>query len=1141
MRSSLDARTLIAKRKRRKGTRILLKKNSTKYPGTFIYFNRGRASLDLNSEIFDRQDAVTKLTQKSSNLIADNDINIIAKDDIDILASNLSTINSSGLGEINLTSKNGNVNILSQSNTINTSTQIKQENLALSFGIGNAHVDTAYAVHDLKEAGDSVVEAKANLNAMETKFKNGEASKDAVDDAKVNLALATANLYLAKIKLNAAATKSAGSAESLWTGFYGDVRLNASTTRTNSNSQSIGNVASNVTSNNGDINIKSGLELSDTDEDLLKQLVGNSNIEGSNIRAINGGDINITSKANTNIKASKDTFASSSKTTSRNSSVTLASSNSGGAGAVIDNIVNAAAISLGAGMGRSKTDSNSTSYNNSNIIAQNGDIIINSLGALDVTSSTHIGGDTNVIGANILANNTTINSQGNLIVQSLQNYYKLKARSNSFNIGGTANANSGGVQGINVGVSNSRTDIERNWVDNQTTIIGTNAININTQNNSDVIGALIANITNAKEEDFVNQESNNKENWVDGNNLVLNSKTLTYQDIKDYYNEENTSLGFSTNIGGASATASNSNDQGSASNDNVNQQNNFYPTGSTTLALTNDAKEMEQLTRATIGGGKINIGETLTLTFDEFGNLTAKTGGEESSNKEEFANLNRDIKLAQEITKDQITGALDANVTIDNRLIASAFGSDGAWDSLDRESEGLGGKLKVTSRQLTRLADLPLVTLVTADIPYISEGASYLAAKNGGLVTLASQLFGLGTILGINDYRLINVSESNSPDLTAALKEESENPGTYKINLVEDKKLSEVYLSILDKKTGDEEFKVEFSLDSTDFDDIDFMNYLTSSDSSNHGINNNSSEAYRNGRMQLGNLQNINDETGQGSFVIGSAPSHGLIPDMLENLYNTAVNFLPFGNYFKSGNVIAGNEFRLLQSDIKSFPQVTLSQDQFSSLKDQNITPKVISQERDFYTVENPLKLLRFSDHSNGVDRDLYAYQSLYKPNTILGQIIKAAVPPVLANSLLKVVDGDSVKKAFSSGSYYDADSDKNIHFPGAFVQAYGGSTRSQKLGETADSVGVRMSRNQVGVDNNGVPIYSYAPGQIINPGDPVPNIMGLNATSLSDIGNSLVNVLYLGNPDKSPHGTYLCRGMFCGFDGFDQLQSFQQ
>ena len=41
------------------------------------------------------------------------------------------------------------------------------------------------------------------------------------EDAKINLAMATANLALAKLKLAAAAAKSAASAESLWTGFHG--------------------------------------------------------------------------------------------------------------------------------------------------------------------------------------------------------------------------------------------------------------------------------------------------------------------------------------------------------------------------------------------------------------------------------------------------------------------------------------------------------------------------------------------------------------------------------------------------------------------------------------------------------------------------------------------------------------------------------------------------------------------------------------------------------------------------------------------------------------------------------------------------------------------------------------------------------
>jgi hypothetical protein len=71
---------------------------------------------------------------------------------------------------------------------------------------------------------------------METLKKNGQADDEAVSDAKTNLAMAAANLLLAELKLAAAAAKSAASASTLWTGFYGDLRLSIEGSKTNNSS-----------------------------------------------------------------------------------------------------------------------------------------------------------------------------------------------------------------------------------------------------------------------------------------------------------------------------------------------------------------------------------------------------------------------------------------------------------------------------------------------------------------------------------------------------------------------------------------------------------------------------------------------------------------------------------------------------------------------------------------------------------------------------------------------------------------------------------------------------------------------------------------------------------------------------------------
>jgi hypothetical protein len=470
-------------------------------------------------------------------------------------------------------------------------------------------------------------------------------------------------------------------------------------------------------------------------------------------------------------------------------------------------------------------------------------------------------------------------------------------------------------------------------------------------------------------------------------------------------------------------------------------------------------------------------------------------------------------------------------------LIVATY-DQGVRDELWKEQEELGRNFKVVTKEQVKFVDAPLVLAATSNIPYLSEGASWVATKDGGFAKLASELFGLGYLLDSNDYKLIAVKESDSAKITAALKEESENNGTNAFKLGQSLDLDEGYLIVKNKQTGDEKFRVNFVLDSLDLEDFDLIDYLTTADNGNHGVNNTSAEAYRNGRMQLGNLQNINPATGEGMFVIGSAPSHGPIPDAIENFYNTIVGWLPFGSYLKSGNVIAGNEFRATQSAIKSVPQITIDQDQLSYLQSHNVNPQIISKDsNNFYTIQNPLELLRFADHSNGVDRDYYAFQALYQPNTTLGQVVKVVSPPAITASLLSLIEGEPSNKPFGAGQYQDPVSGKVTTIPGAFFQAYGGATRTEKLGEAASNVGVWMDHKGSKATGD----LNYSNGQIINQYDPIPNLMGLNFQNLDDITSSVKNVPNLANSDKSPHGTYICTGRICAYDGFDELKKLQQ
>jgi hypothetical protein len=63
------------------------------------------------------------------------------------------------------------------------------------------------------------------------------------------------------------------------------------------------------------------------------------------------------------------------------------------------------------------------------------------------------------------------------------------------NLGG-GGGSSKGSGNISLGINYSSNKTDRLWVDNQTSILGTNSVTINTKDNTNLKGAVIANITN---------------------------------------------------------------------------------------------------------------------------------------------------------------------------------------------------------------------------------------------------------------------------------------------------------------------------------------------------------------------------------------------------------------------------------------------------------------------------------------------------------------------------------------------------------------------------------------------------------------------------------------------------------------------
>jgi len=585
-------------------------------------------------------------------------------------------------------------------------------------------LDAVYAADDLAKAGKDLKSAQDNLKQMQDLEKQGRATSDAVDDAETNVKVAELNVALGVLKLAAAADKTKSAAET-W-GFYVDLKMERSGDKTDISTNSNDEVASNLIANK-DIYLVSGNNLTGS----VDESVGNTNIKGNVIS--NDGDITIISKNDTKIEATKSTQNSNMKSEGFTTTVTLgASYGESSTQQIVESLMGQLSLR------NSKSDDSDNNYTNTVLSAENGTLKINSFD------------DTSIKGADLLAQNIILNTQDDLTIESLQDTSHSKSKSTSFGVGG-------GQSGGNISYNAQRSEFNRDWVDDQTSVIGTDSVTINTGDNTDINGALVANVTNATSDTIgkninnqLNTKNPNQENWVDGGNLVLNTNTLTFENITDTEKQESSAIGLGLTINNESSN-------------NPSQQNNYYPKGSFNISLQDSGYEKDQLTKATIGDGSITT--NANLTFDTNGNLLSNTGGTTLTNDDpQLTNLNRDITNSQEMTKDTITGDLDVNTTIDLRLLTN----DGRKEIIT-EVKNMPENLIITTAELLKLA---------AAIP-ISPMAINRDIENQRGGTPQTILWGKSAVYKSGDepYGIFDPNANNIGLANKADPDKNENPG----------------------------------------------------------------------------------------------------------------------------------------------------------------------------------------------------------------------------------------------------------------------------------------------------------------------------------------------------------------------------
>lgn len=536
-------------------------------------FKDGKLNMDieLGKETKDTWDNVQKNTV-SSNITAGGDINIGATENVNIKGSNVISDNN-----INITAEN-NINITSSQSTEDDKKTHSESKISANAGVGNVLVDAAYMVTDVVKAAEDVKKASEELDKIRKLHNEGKASDRALADAIANLTAATENFAdtygAGAISAEKAITlsddivnnmKAGTTAPTL--GFYAEAGLQYDTKETQSTSNQVTNTES--------------LILADKD---IKLNAENDLSQIGSLVVSTSGNIDYNVGNDLNIEASKDTYNYSSKTT--HNSLSVGVTNKGG-------VYGDFATS------NSSSKAISEHYNNAASIATNGNLAIN------------VGNNINADGYNALAKNVDINVEGDMNLSSKQNIDYTKNASSGFGIGAGSNSKS-------INVSGSYANSDRQWVDDQTSIIGTETVDIDVDGKLKMNGSVIANT------DLTG---------VDKGNLDLKVGSLEVSDIQNFNNNSESGFGLGVSTG----------------SDNSGK-NDGRPAGSTSVQVVDKGSVTESVTHATIGKGNIEIADG-----------------------SDISGINRDVNKTETITKDEITGALDATVTVDNRIITDSF------------------------------------------------------------------------------------------------------------------------------------------------------------------------------------------------------------------------------------------------------------------------------------------------------------------------------------------------------------------------------------------------------------------------------------------------------------------------------------
>lgn len=425
----------------------------------------------------------TETTHKAGSIQTEN-LKIQGADGVDVLGQNIKAT-----GDTVIDHGRGALNIGGYENKTETEEKSHTETISTEVGVRNAYLDAALAVVAVKDAAKALSDAKDAYSQAQRDHAAGKITKEALDDSKANVAMATANLASAQIAVGAAAAAAAASTATY--GFTIGANGERIETTTTTNTLQGEWQGSNLDLNN--------LTLKSENQDV--------NIQGSRVSATGITTFDGTKDLNVTAGTEHGQQDTSSKTNSQSISYTY-----GGGG------------SASMGKQTSKSQSESLTHVNSQV------------------DLNRVSGSINKL--NIQGGEVSIADRGDLKVneihvESLQDTASGTSSSKGGSIGGGYGS---GSKNITASYNQGKGNSDSAWVNNTSQLLIGNA-----QNDADLDAMGVKSITNIG--GVIANATKNEDGSLSDHGKLNYSGELDLEDIQDYKNNSSSGFNISGNVG----------------------------------------------------------------------------------------------------------------------------------------------------------------------------------------------------------------------------------------------------------------------------------------------------------------------------------------------------------------------------------------------------------------------------------------------------------------------------------------------------------------------------------------------------------------------------------------------------------------